>query len=246
MYFVATQYKTFKKPYNLGKKKTIKLGESNEKVAFSFNYGIINKTITSKGEIKVNNKDMVDLKEAFFHGLAGLEVSFVMYPKDGLYLSMVKLNSILQHKGIYSREKMKELGIYYPPEFGYHINYADVNMTNNYVSICRKNEEMEDTAFEEFIEGKISIALSPDITKKFHFRNKINYCPDPGEEQVLDRIGIEEFIAIVIDIKDEKYRQIAIEKTAELLKRYKCPPIPITDINGNQLIVPLQEKDNGR
>ncbi len=52
---------------------------------------------------------LVDLNKAFFHGLSGLEVNFVMYPKDALYLSMVNLNSILQHKGIYSREKISEL-----------------------------------------------------------------------------------------------------------------------------------------
>lgn len=191
-------------------------------------------------------KQIVDLNEAFFHGLAGLEANFVVYPKDALYLSMVKLNSILQHKGIYSREKMKKLNIYYPPEFGYHINSADVDMRNNYVSICRKLEEIEDTAFEEFIDGKISIALSPDITKKFNFRNKINYSPDPGEEQVLDSIGIDEFIAIIVDIKDEKYREISIAKISELLKRYNCNQLPITDINGNQLIVPFHELEDER
>lgn len=189
---------------------------------------------------------MLDLKEAFFHGLAGLEASFVMYPKSALYLSMIKLNSILKHKGIYSREKMKELNIYYPPEFGYHINSADVDMTNNYVSICKKMQEIEDTAFEEFIDGKISIALSPDITKKYNFRNKTNYFPDPGEEQVLGGIGIDEFIAIVVDIKDEKYKEISRTKISELLKRYKCDQLPITDINGNQLVVPSHKMEEER
>lgn len=192
------------------------------------------------------NIGITDLSQAFFHGLAGLEVNFVMYPKDGLYLSMVKLNSILQHKGIYSREKIKELNIHYPPEFGYHINYADVNMTNNYVSICKKIDPIEDSAFEEFVEGKISIALSQDIAKKLNFRSKINYSPDPGEEQVLDRIGIDDFIAIVIDIKDERYRAIAIEEITELLKRHKCNKLPITDINGNQLSAPTHDIDNER
>lgn len=191
-------------------------------------------------------KQLVDLNEAFFHGLAGLEVNFVMYPKDGLYLSMIKLDSILQHKGIYSREKMKKLNIYYLPELGYHINSADVDMSNNYVSICKKLKETEYTAFEEFVEGKISIALNPNITKKFNFRNKINYCPDPGEEQILDGIGIDEFIAIVIDIKDEKYREISRAKIANLLKRYQCSQLPITDINGKQIIVPFHEMENER
>lgn len=191
-------------------------------------------------------KQLVDLNEAFFHGLAGLEVSFVMYPKSALYISMIKLDSILKHKGIYSREKMKELNIYYPPEFSYHINFGDVDMTNNYVSICRKMEEVENTAFKEFIDGKISIALSPDITKKFNFRNKINYFPDPGEKQVLDGIGIDEFIAIVVDIKDEKYREISRTKITELLKRYQCKQLPITDINGNELVVPIHETEEER
>ena len=192
------------------------------------------------------NKQVIDLNEAFFHGLSGLEVNFVMYPKDGLYLSMVKLNSILQHKGIYSREKMKELNIQYPSEFGYHINYADVDMTNNYVSICKRGERVEDTAFEEFIEGRISIALSPDIEKRLNFRSKVNYCPDPGEEKVLDSIGIDEFIAIVIDIKDERYRAIALEQITELLKRHNCNKLPIADINGNQLLVTVHERDDER
>jgi hypothetical protein len=200
----------------------------------------------TEGGYKVMDKNIIDLSEAFFHGLAGLEVSFDMYPKSALYISMVKLNSILQYKGIYSREKMKELGIKYPLEFGYHINFADVNSTNNYVSICQKSENIEDTAFEEFIKDKISIALSPDITKKFDFRNKIHYCPDPGEEQVLDSIGIDEFIAIVIDIKDERYKKIAKEKISELLEKYKCNKIPITDINGNQFIDLCNEIESER
>lgn len=182
------------------------------------------------------NENKINLNNAFFHGLAGLEVNFNIYPKDGLYLSMIKLNSILQHKGIYSREKMKEFDIYYPPEFGYHVNYSDVNTINNYVSICRKLEKIEDTAFEVFVKGKISIALNSDISRKYNFRNKTNYSPDPGEEQVLDVIGIDEFIAIVIDIEDEKYRKIATEKIAGLLKKYKYNQLPITNINGNHLI----------
>ncbi len=191
-------------------------------------------------------KYSVDLNEAFFHGLAGLEVSFVMYPKTALYISMIKLDSILKHKGIYSREKMKELNIYYLPEFSYHLNFADVDMTNSYVSVCKKMKRIEDTAFEEFIDGKISIALSSDITQKYNFRNKINYFPDLGEEQVLGSIGIDEFIAIVVDIKDEKYREISRTKISELLKRYKCNQIPITDINGNQLVVPSHKMEKER
>ena len=158
-----------------------------------------------------------------------------MYPKSALYISMVKLNSILKYKGIYSREKMKKLGIQYPLEFGYHMNLADVDITNNYVSICKKIEKTGETAFEEFIEDKISIALNPNLTRKFTFRNKNNYCPDSGEEQVLDGIGIDEFIAIVVDIKNEKYRKIAIEKIGELLKEYKFSKLPITDITGKQI-----------
>lgn len=192
------------------------------------------------------NEHKTDLSEAFFHGLTGLEVNFVMYPEDGLYLSMVKLNSILQHKVIYSRERMKELNIFYPPEFGYHINSSDVNMINKYVSICKRIGQVEDTAFEEFIEGKISIALRPDIAERLDFRNKINYCPDPGEEQVLDGIGIDEFIAIVIDIKSEKYRTLTIGKVTELLRRHNLNKLPITDINGNQISVPIHEIDDER
>ena len=191
-------------------------------------------------------KYVVDLDEAFFHGLAGLEVSFVMYPKTAFYISMIKLDSILKHKGIYSREKMKELNIYYPPEFSYHLNFADVDMTNSYVSVCKKMKRIEDTAFEEFIDGKISIALSSDITQKYNFRNKINYFSDPGEEQVLGGIGIDDVIAIVVDIKDEKYREISRTKISELLKRYKCNHIPITDINGNQLVVPSYKMEEER
>lgn len=192
------------------------------------------------------SKNSIDLSQAYFHGLTGGEVSFDMYPKSALYISIVKLNSILKYKGIYSREKMKELGISYPIEFGYHINPADVNMINNYVSICKKNNQNENTAFEEFIEDKISIALNSNIVQKFKFRNKIHYCPDSGEEQVLDRIGIENFISIVIDIKDGRYRKMAIEKTAELLKEYKLDKLPITDLNGKKVIDLQHKNENER
>lgn len=187
----------------------------------------------------------IDLQNAFFHGLAGNEVSFVMYPKDGLYLTMTKLEDIIKYKSIYSRDKQNELGIGIAnhPEFGMHINFADVDLKNNYVSVCKRTDILEDSAFEEFIENKISIALSPDIETKFDFRKKIYYSPDIGEEQILEGIGIDNFIAIVNDIKNEEYSKKATELIAQLLRKYKCYQLPITNMKGEKLINLLRDME---
>lgn len=126
------------------------------------------------------------------------------------------------------------------------MNFSDVNEENNYVHICKRTDEVEDSAFEEFIENKISIALSPDIAKKFDFREKIYYSPDIGEEQILENIGIDNFIAIVNDIKDEEYSKKATESIAKLLKKYKCYQLPITNMKGEKLIDLLRDMDEER
>lgn len=194
-------------------------------------------------------KQIIDLQNAFFHGLAGEEISFVVYPKDALYLTMTKLEDIIKHKRIYSRDKQYELGIGIAnhPEFGIHMNFADVNnLKNNYISICKRTEKLEDSAFEEFIENKISIALSSDIAKKFDFREKIYYSPDIGEEQILESIGIDNFIAIVNDIKDEEYSKKATGLIAQLLRKYKCYQLPITNMKGEKLINLLRDIEEER
>ncbi len=194
------------------------------------------------------NNHKVDLQNAFFHGLAGGEVSFVMYPKDGLYLTMTKLEDIIKHRRLYSRDKQKELGIGIAnhPEFGTHINFADVNSKNNYVSVCKRTEKLEDSAFEEFIENKVSIALSPDLAEKFNFRGKIHYTPDIGEEQILESIGMDNFIAIVNDIKNEEYSRKATELIAQLLRKYKCYQLPITNMKGEKLVDLLRDIEEER
>lgn len=173
----------------------------------------------------------IDLKDAFFHGLGGEEISFVMFPKTALHISMLKLDSIIKNKGIYSREMQKKLNIGYL-EFGYHSNLADVDNVNNYVSICKRVEEAEESAFETFIEGKISIALNPNIASNYDFRSEKEYYPDVGEKQVLDCINISDFIAIVVDIESEEYTKTSIDLISKLLERYRVENIPITDLNG--------------
>lgn len=177
----------------------------------------------------------IDLKDAYFHGVGGNEISFVMYPKSALAISLLRIEDILKSKGIHSREKQKELNVGHP-EYGYHINFCDTDAINNFVSICKKCDDEKETAFEEFVESKISIALSRDIAERFDFRNKNQYLPDVGEEQVKDSIGISEFIAIVVDVKDEPYKGLTINAISKLLKQYKNDNIPITDINGEILI----------
>ena len=184
----------------------------------------------------------INLKNAFFHGVGGNEISFLMYPKSALTISLLRIEDILKSNGIHSREKQKELNIGHP-EFGYHIGFADVDATNNFVSICKKIDNSSETAFEEFIEGKIAIALSQDIAERYDFRNKEQYGPDIGEEQILDSIDISEFIAIVIDVKDEPYKSLATNAISKLLKKYNYNNIPITNIDGEKIIDDLRLRD---
>ena len=177
----------------------------------------------------------IDLKDAYFHGVGGNEINFFMYPKSALYISMLRIEDILKSNGIHSREKQKELNVGHP-EFGTHIGFDDIDSTNHFVSICTKNEKEKDTAFEDFVEGKISIALKSDISKRYDFRSKDQYHPDVGEEQILDSIDISEFIAIVVDIENEQYRNLAINSISKLLNQYKKENILITNSNGDILI----------
>lgn len=185
----------------------------------------------------------INLKDAYYHGLAGEEVSFMMYPESALYITLSKLEGILKYKGILSREKQKGIGIN-NLEFNVHLNFSDTNIINNYVSVCKKLESNNDgSAYEAFVEGKISIALPYDLYKKYKFRNKQEYSPDNGEEQIRDFIDISDFTAILIDIENNTYKQIAIKRIIELIKKYNVLDLPIIESNGNILIKNINDME---
>lgn len=58
-------------------------------------------------------KDVIDLKNAYFHGVAGLEINFNTYAKDALYYSMLKLHDIIEYRGIYRETKRALEKLYY-------------------------------------------------------------------------------------------------------------------------------------
>lgn len=49
----------------------------------------------------------INLKDAFFHGVGGNEINFVMYSKSALTISLLRLEDILKSRGLHSREKQK-------------------------------------------------------------------------------------------------------------------------------------------
>lgn len=138
---------------------------------------------------------------------------------------------ILKTKGIYSRNKLKELNIDY-------LNHKGVYNGNDYISITTpifdsKEYEGKNKGFEssylKYTNNTISIVLSKNIENTCKFRTgEFDYLP--GERQVKDKIGIENFIAIKVSFENEFLTNIVAEMVKEVLKQNNIN-LPIIDKN---------------
>ena len=172
---------------------------------------------------------MNNYENSYFHGLAG---NIVVYnPQTIVNLALKQLDMILKTKGIYSRNKLKELNIDY-------LNHKGVYNGNDYISITTpifdskeyegKNEGFE-SSYLKYTNNTISIVLSKNIENTCKFRTgEFDYLP--GERQVKDKIGIENFIAIKVSFENEFLTNIVAEMVKEVLKQNNIN-LPIIDKN---------------
>lgn len=172
---------------------------------------------------------MNNYENSYFHGLAG---NIVVYnPQTIVNLALKQLDMILKTKGIYSRNKLKELNIDY-------LNHKGVYNGNDYISITTpifdskeyegKNEGFE-SSYLKYTNNTISIVLSKNIENTCKFRTgEFDYLP--GEKQVKDKIGIENFIAIKVSFENEFLMNIVAEMVKEVLKQNNIN-LPIIDKN---------------
>lgn len=172
---------------------------------------------------------MNNYENSYFHGLAG---NIVVYdPQAIINLALKQLDMILKTKGIYSRNKLKELNIDY-------LNHKGIYNGNDYISITTpifdskeyegKNEGFE-SSYLKYTNNTISIVLSKNIENTCKFRTgEFDYLP--GERQVKDKIGIENFIAIKVSFENEFLTNIVAEMVKEVLKQNNIN-LPIIDKN---------------
>ena len=172
---------------------------------------------------------MNNYENSYFHGLAG---NIVVYdPQAIVNLALKQLDMILKTKGIYSRNKLKELNIDY-------LNHKGIYNGNDYISITTpifdskeyegKNEGFE-SSYLKYTNNTISIVLSKNIENTCKFRTgEFDYLP--GERQVKDKIGIENFIAIKVSFENEFLTNIVAEMVKEVLKQNNIN-LPIIDKN---------------
>lgn len=159
----------------------------------------------------------MNIENNYFHGLAG---NIVVYnPQLIVNTSLKQLDMILKTKGIYSRNKLKELGIDY-------LKHKGVFNGEDYISICIKNiptneftgkNEGLESSYIKYTENTISIIISKDIEDIYTFR-KGNYDYLPGERQVKDGISSEYFIGIKVSFKNKELTKIVGELISEVLQ----------------------------
>ena len=178
----------------------------------------------------------INIEDCYFHGLAG---GIPFWDEDRVIaVGLQQLRQIIQSKGIYSRRIL---------QLDYGINYNEKVPKYNgdeYISICIKNPEDRefccessglDSAFFRYVQFKIGIALNTDIINNAKFRQG-EYKRLPGERQILDKIDISNFVAIVIGVNNKRNIIQEIEKILEGTN------IPITDLKGN-IITSIKQQE---
>ena len=179
---------------------------------------------------------MNNYENAYYHGLAGNTV--VYNPQTIINFALKQLNMILKLKGIYSRNKLKELNIDY-------LNHKSLYNGDDYISITTpifdsKEYEGKNAGFEssylKYTNNTISIVISKNIEKTCEFR-KGNFDFLPGERQVKDKIGIEHFVAIKVSFENDFLTNVVADMVREILKKNNID-LPII----NKDLVEIQNK----
>lgn len=175
-----------------------------------------------------------DFENAYYHGLAGFIV--VNNPELIVKTSLEQLEMILKNKAILSRNMLNSEGINY-------LKHKGVYNGDDYISVCVKyfpKEEMEgvnegfDSSYEKYTNRAISIIIDKNIENICEFRAG-NYDYLPGERQVKDYIGIDNFIGIKVEFGFDQLNKVVAEMVYDLLNKYNIN-LPIIDGNNSVLI----------
>lgn len=155
---------------------------------------------------------------SYFHGLAGNTV--VYNPQEIVKQALNQLNMIIKTGGIYSRNYLKKLNINY-------LEHKGVLNGDDYISITTPifsdeeftgpNEGFE-SSYIKYTNNTISIVLSKEIENTCEFRTE-SYDHLPGERQVKDKIGLENFIAIKVSFENEFLTNVVAELVEEVLNK---------------------------
>lgn len=177
---------------------------------------------------------MKNIEDSYFHGLAG---NIVVYnPTLIVQTALTQLNMILQTKGIYSRNKLKEMGIDY-------LTHKGVFNGDDYISVCIKNPQEEEftgknegfeSSYIKYTDNTISLIINKDIEKECEFRTG-NYDYLPGERQIKDKVDIKFIEGIKVSFGNETLTKIVAEMVKEELRKNNIN-IPIYNNNLNILI----------
>ena len=170
----------------------------------------------------------INIEDKIYHGLAG---GIPFWESDkAIETSLLQLNLILKHRGIFSRNILKE----------FRISYNDKEPIYNgddYISVCLREfpeEEMYgknfgvDSAFFRYVRYKIALVFDNEIKKDFR---KDEYQKLPGERQIKNKISIEKIIAISVGFEDINI-QLNIEKKIRSLFNEYGVEFPIVDNDG--------------
>lgn len=168
------------------------------------------------------------IEDKIYHGLAG---GVPFWEKDKIIeISMLQLKLILMHGGIFSRNMLKQFGIYYnDKEPAYN--------GDDYISVCLRDfpeEEMYgenfglDSAFFRYVRYKVALVLDSDLKSVFRTDE---YKKLPGERQIKDKISIEKIVAISIGIDDIKLQLDIGDAIKKLCAEYGIE-VPIVDSGG--------------
>lgn len=184
---------------------------------------------------------MTNIEDNYFHGLAG---NIVVYnPILIVETSINQLNMILQTKGIYSRNKLKEKNIDY-------LTHKGVLNGDDYISVCIKNPQEEEftgknegfeSSYIKYTDNTISLIISKEIEQECEFRPG-DYDHLPGERQIKDKIDIKFIEGIKVSFGNESLTKIVSEMVKEELRKNNID-LPIYD-NDLNILIPKETTNN--
>lgn len=148
----------------------------------------------------------IDLDKVLFHGLGHNEL------EDRAEDSIKRLGNILKTKAILSRKKQKE--ILPKHNIDVPLYYLPLKNGDDYICVCKRKSDKKKSkfsdAFNQFVDGGISLIINPKILKELEIRNE---SFQDGEFQIKDEISVEYIIGIALNlsssadfIKGEKKR----------------------------------------
>lgn len=201
--------------------------------------------------------EQIDLDKVLFHGLGHNEL------EDRAEDSIRRLENILKTKAILSRKKQKE--ILPKHNIDVPLYYLPLKNGDDYICVCKrksdKKKQKTSDAFNQFVDGGISIIINPNILHELKIRDE---SFQDGEFQVKNQIAINYVVGIALNLsssadfikhekkrlkkgKDLKNTEIELDylyknykEVTELLSIYNLD-LPIYSIEDGKIILSIDE-----